>query len=130
MHLTHGLSEQVYMREMIRDRQKHDAKQGEDLLTSLLEASETAANEESDGKLTDEEVMGNIFIFLLAGHEVSLSLSTALFSPRSNITRRLRLTRFALLSRFLRCIQSARSSFTKKLCRRSRMSTIQYANCR
>ena len=39
-----------------------------DLFSSLLDANE----EENDGtaKLSDDELMGNIFIYLIAGHEV------------------------------------------------------------
>ncbi|OSX59381.1 hypothetical protein POSPLADRAFT_1059568 [Postia placenta MAD-698-R-SB12] len=59
-----------YMIEMIEERRGSEKKeQRYDLFTSLLDANE----EESDGitKLSDSEVMGNIFVFLIAGHETT-----------------------------------------------------------
>ncbi|KIP06369.1 hypothetical protein PHLGIDRAFT_515467 [Phlebiopsis gigantea 11061_1 CR5-6] len=59
-----------YMAEMIEDRRAAEKKEERyDLFSSLLDASDA----ESDGavKLTDNELLGNIFIFLLAGHETT-----------------------------------------------------------
>ncbi|EKM52723.1 uncharacterized protein PHACADRAFT_211944 [Phanerochaete carnosa HHB-10118-sp] len=59
-----------YMLEMIHARRYAEKKEERyDLFSGLLDASE----EESDGqaKLTDRELLGNIFIFLLAGHETT-----------------------------------------------------------
>ncbi|KDQ10512.1 hypothetical protein BOTBODRAFT_115667, partial [Botryobasidium botryosum FD-172 SS1] len=73
----------AYMREMIKDRDALSLdKQGHDLFSSLLSASqeESASGEAS---LTSEELMGNIFIFLLAGHETtahSLAFSLGLLA--------------------------------------------------
>ncbi|TFY53671.1 hypothetical protein EVJ58_g9325 [Rhodofomes roseus] len=59
-----------YMRAMI-DRRRGSEKKEEryDLFSSLLDANE----EEGDGtaKLSDGELMGNIFIYLIAGHETT-----------------------------------------------------------
>ncbi|EKM52729.1 uncharacterized protein PHACADRAFT_261335 [Phanerochaete carnosa HHB-10118-sp] len=59
-----------YMLEMIHARRYAEEKEERyDLFSGLLDASE----EEFDGeaKLTDRELLGNIFIFLLAGHETT-----------------------------------------------------------
>ncbi|TDL22861.1 cytochrome P450 [Rickenella mellea] len=61
---------ETYMQEMI-DERRNAVKKVErfDLFTSLLDASEG----EDDGgtKLSDSELRGNIFIFMLAGHETT-----------------------------------------------------------
>lgn len=57
------------MRHMIDARKGAEKKEERyDLFSSLLDAND----EESDGaaKLSDDELMGNIFIYLIAGHEV------------------------------------------------------------
>nr|BAL05196.1 cytochrome P450 [Phanerodontia chrysosporium] len=59
-----------YMLEMIQARRSSEKKEERyDLFSNLLDASE----DESDGqaRLADEELLGNIFIFLLAGHETT-----------------------------------------------------------
>ncbi|EAU86314.2 614/534 cytochrome P450 [Coprinopsis cinerea okayama7 len=58
-----------YMRGLIRERlDSTDKVDRNDLLSLLVEHS----NEGTQGKsLTDEEVMGNVFVFLMAGHEGS-----------------------------------------------------------
>jgi len=59
-----------YILEMINSRKTAEKKEEKyDLLSSLLDANE----EESDGtsKLSDSELVGNIFIFLIAGHETT-----------------------------------------------------------
>lgn len=60
----------VYMLEMIEARKNSEKKEERyDLFSSLLDANE----EESDGeaKLSDDELLGNIYIFLVAGHETT-----------------------------------------------------------
>ncbi|OCH86802.1 cytochrome P450 [Obba rivulosa] len=59
-----------YMHGMVRARKQSEKKEERyDLFSSLLDANE----DESDGKtkLSDEELVGNIFIFLIAGHETT-----------------------------------------------------------
>ncbi|KAF8895566.1 cytochrome P450 [Infundibulicybe gibba] len=59
---------QRYMSEMIRDRQTSEKVERFDLFSSLLDAN----NEDGDDSaLTESELIGNIFIFLLAGHETT-----------------------------------------------------------
>lgn len=62
---------QVYMREMIAAKRASKIKSEQcDLFSNLLEA-----NEEPDWreiKLNDTELIGNIFVFLVAGHEVGM----------------------------------------------------------
>ncbi|KAF9442073.1 cytochrome P450 [Macrolepiota fuliginosa MF-IS2] len=55
-----------YMAEMIETRLKSEKAERHDLFSSLLEAN----SDEEEG-LTPDELMGNIFIFLLAGHETA-----------------------------------------------------------
>ncbi|KAF9528987.1 cytochrome P450 [Crepidotus variabilis] len=54
-----------YMREMIQQRQHSEKVERDDLLSSLLEANA------DDGSLSEEEVISNIYVFLLAGHETT-----------------------------------------------------------
>ncbi|KAL9709164.1 hypothetical protein Ac2012v2_007518 [Leucoagaricus gongylophorus] len=57
-----------YMREMIKDRQSAEVQDKHDLFSSLIHANK----EETElTALTDEELMGNLFIFLVAGHETT-----------------------------------------------------------
>ncbi|ETW77984.1 cytochrome P450 monooxygenase 13 [Heterobasidion irregulare TC 32-1] len=59
-----------YMMEMIRERRNSEKKEERyDLFSSLLDASDDT----SDGEvaLADSELVGNIFIFLVAGHETT-----------------------------------------------------------
>lgn len=57
----------LYMLEMIRDRRtSHEKEERYDLLSSLLDA-----NEGDVSYLSESELMGNIFIFFLAGHETT-----------------------------------------------------------
>ncbi|KIP05980.1 hypothetical protein PHLGIDRAFT_119388 [Phlebiopsis gigantea 11061_1 CR5-6] len=61
-----------YMREMIHARRTAEKKEERyDLFSSLLEASEDELDGTGSVKLTDQELLGNIFIFLLAGHETT-----------------------------------------------------------
>ncbi|KAI0763709.1 cytochrome P450 [Irpex lacteus] len=59
----------VYMTEMIRARKGFESKQERrhDLFSNLLEAND----EDAEVTLSDSELLGNIFVFLLAGHETS-----------------------------------------------------------
>uniref|UniRef100_A0A8H7XL65 Cytochrome P450 n=1 Tax=Psilocybe cubensis TaxID=181762 RepID=A0A8H7XL65_PSICU len=58
----------VYMAEMVQERTASEKAERHDLFTNLLEAN----NDDSDGvRLTSDELIGNIFIFLLAGHETT-----------------------------------------------------------
>lgn len=60
---------QLYMQEMVDMRRSaNHREERHDLFTSLLDAN----MDEKDGeaKLKDSELIGNIFVFLLAGHEV------------------------------------------------------------
>ncbi|TCD70732.1 hypothetical protein EIP91_002108 [Steccherinum ochraceum] len=61
---------QRYMHEMIDARRSAEKKEERhDLLSSLLDAND--ADEDGNSKLTDQELLANIFIFLLAGHETT-----------------------------------------------------------
>ncbi|KAF8070554.1 cytochrome P450 [Lyophyllum atratum] len=57
-----------YMSEMIRERQHSKNEQRYDLFSSLLDANDIDSGE---AKLTVSELIGNIFIFLVAGHETT-----------------------------------------------------------
>ncbi|PCH40910.1 cytochrome P450 [Wolfiporia cocos MD-104 SS10] len=57
-----------YMFEMIEARRNAEKREERyDLFSSLLDANSS----ESEGALTDSELMGNIFVFLIAGHETT-----------------------------------------------------------
>ncbi|KAI0321529.1 cytochrome P450 [Amylostereum chailletii] len=57
-----------YMMEMIQGRRSAEKKEERyDLFSSLLDA----ADGEEESKLSDRELVGNIFIFLVAGHETT-----------------------------------------------------------
>ncbi|KAI0052106.1 cytochrome P450 [Auriscalpium vulgare] len=59
----------TYMLEMVRARRTAEKKEERyDLFSSLMDASE---GENGESILTDRELTGNIFIFLLAGHETT-----------------------------------------------------------
>ncbi|KAI0705841.1 cytochrome P450 [Cytidiella melzeri] len=59
---------ELYMTELIEGRKASDTKEERyDLFSSLLDAND----EDADITLTHRELMGNIFIFLLAGHETT-----------------------------------------------------------
>lgn len=77
-----------YLRTMIRDEEKNIAAsvpqeskstRGNNLLTSLLRVSasdaavaeKARANEERKTAMTEDEIMGNLWIYLLAGYEAS-----------------------------------------------------------
>ncbi|KAG2128701.1 cytochrome P450 [Suillus clintonianus] len=61
-----------YLTEMIHERQGSQHKEeNNDLLSSLLSANDDEKLSEGEIKLTDSEVIGNIFIFLVAGHETT-----------------------------------------------------------
>ncbi|KAK2463189.1 hypothetical protein APHAL10511_004844 [Amanita phalloides] len=56
----------AYMGEMIQSRLTSEKPERDDLFTNLLEA-----NDMDDGVLTNDELFGNVFIFLLAGNETT-----------------------------------------------------------
>ncbi|KAF8622696.1 hypothetical protein AX15_006794 [Amanita polypyramis BW_CC] len=56
----------IFMKEIIKDRLASEKVERHDLLTNLLEA-----NDIDEGSLTNDELIGNVFIFLLAGHETT-----------------------------------------------------------
>ncbi|TDL22814.1 cytochrome P450 [Rickenella mellea] len=61
---------QIYMQEMIDERRNAERKvERYDLFSSLLDASEEG--EDGSTKLTDTELRGDVFIFMLAGHETT-----------------------------------------------------------
>lgn len=61
-----------YMFEMIEARKKAEFKEQRfDLLSSLLDANEFDDGSAGDIKLADAELIGNIFVFLIAGHETT-----------------------------------------------------------
>ncbi|KAF8967870.1 cytochrome P450 [Flammula alnicola] len=57
-----------YMAEMIQERQRAEKVQRHDLFSSLLEANDDSLDVTA---LTESELIGNIYIFLLAGHETT-----------------------------------------------------------
>jgi len=57
-----------YMKEMIHDRQNSEKLERYDLFSSLLDAN---TDDLDADRLTESELIGNIFIFLLAGHETT-----------------------------------------------------------
>ncbi|KAF8587183.1 cytochrome P450 [Ramaria rubella] len=60
---------QMYMQEMITDRRASQVKEERyDLFSALLDANE---NDKEASKLIDQEVIGDIFVFLIAGHETT-----------------------------------------------------------
>lgn len=61
------------MQEMIDERRQSEVKaERHDLFNSLLDANMDEENMKGGVTLDDSELLGNIFIFLLAGHEVCL----------------------------------------------------------
>ena len=65
---------QKYMQEMINERRAAEVKaERHDLFSSLLDANMDEELAKTGGTLVDSELLGNIFIFLLAGHEVCLA---------------------------------------------------------
>ncbi|KAI3602256.1 cytochrome p450 [Moniliophthora roreri] len=66
----------MYMQDMINEARVSDAaREKDDLFSNLLKANDIAEGEEGR-KLDDSELIGNTFMFLLAGHEARFS-STA-----------------------------------------------------
>ncbi|KAK0239242.1 cytochrome P450 [Armillaria nabsnona] len=66
---------ETYMLEMIRARRTAEKEERYDLFSSLLDANDDEDLLEGETKLTDRELLGNIFIFLLAGHEATHTLA-------------------------------------------------------
>lgn len=68
----------VYMREMIDERRQSatDGANGQaDLFTNLINGTSSEEVGKSFDQLSDEELMGNVFIFLFAGHETTCSFA-------------------------------------------------------
>ena len=64
------------MQEMIVARRTAEVKEERhDLFSSLLDANMDEELAKTGGTLADSELLGNIFIFLLAGHEVRFAFS-------------------------------------------------------
>jgi len=61
-----------YMREMINDRRvSGKGTDGVDLFSNLLEGNSNGEDDSSSARLSESELIGNIFMFLLAGHETT-----------------------------------------------------------
>jgi len=61
------------MHEMIVERRMSEKIERFDLLAGLLEANTGVDEQDIDSAgITEREVMGNIYMFLLAGHEVCI----------------------------------------------------------
>ncbi|KAH8101152.1 cytochrome P450 [Cristinia sonorae] len=61
-----------YMYEMIEQRRTAVTKEERyDLLSSLLDANDNEVSPNGEPALTDEELLSNIYIFLIAGHETT-----------------------------------------------------------
>ncbi|KDR79850.1 hypothetical protein GALMADRAFT_241949 [Galerina marginata CBS 339.88] len=58
----------AYMSEMIKERHNSEKVERHDLLSSLLDAN---SDDLDADRLTESELIGNIFIFLVAGHETT-----------------------------------------------------------
>ncbi|KAL1946308.1 hypothetical protein VTO73DRAFT_15435 [Trametes versicolor] len=60
----------TYLKEMVQERRELGKKQeSHDLFNSLLDANEGEL--ESDARLTDSALLGNVFVFLVAGYETT-----------------------------------------------------------
>ncbi|KAI0090485.1 cytochrome P450 [Irpex rosettiformis] len=71
---------QSYLLEMIQERRHSEAKEERyDLFSALLDANELEV-EEGEKKLLDSELIGNLFIFLIAGHETTAHTLCFLFA--------------------------------------------------
>ncbi|KIM26472.1 hypothetical protein M408DRAFT_193558 [Serendipita vermifera MAFF 305830] len=81
----------VYMREMIEERRQSAAAESDsqaDLFTNLINGTSLEEEEKDGDGLTDEELMGNVFIFLFAGHETtahSIAFTLALLATHQDI---------------------------------------------
>nr|BAL05139.1 cytochrome P450 [Phanerodontia chrysosporium] len=62
---------EAYMREMVTENMLDDTKSRRDLFSSLVHAGQDSPGQEA--LLTDAELLGNVFMFLLAGHETAAS---------------------------------------------------------
>jgi len=58
-----------YMMEMVEARRGDKVEQRYDLFSGLLDAAQD--EQDSEAAISDEELIGNMFIFLLAGHETT-----------------------------------------------------------
>ncbi|KAK0438005.1 614/534 cytochrome P450 [Armillaria borealis] len=62
---------EAYMLEMIRTPRTAEKEERSDLLSSLLDANDDEDLLGGETKLTDQELLGNIYTFLIAGHETT-----------------------------------------------------------
>ncbi|CDO70501.1 hypothetical protein BN946_scf184569.g44 [Trametes cinnabarina] len=66
----HTMTFKTYLKEMVQDRRSAKVKEKRhDLFSNLLDANEGELD--NDAKLTDSELLGNVFIFLVAGYETT-----------------------------------------------------------
>lgn len=67
---------------MIEQRRENLSEERYDLFSALLRANEFSTKDE--GKLSESELLGNIFIFLLAGHEVCIPVFLSFSVPTNS----------------------------------------------
>lgn len=61
-----------YMRDLLkREKALGEKSTGQNLLAALVKYSRDSDDVKGDKVLTDEEIIGNTFIFLIAGHETT-----------------------------------------------------------
>jgi hypothetical protein len=71
------------MLEMIKEQRLSDDKdERRDLLSNLVAANET---EDAKFKMSDQELISNVFMFLIAGHEVRFILQINVGLTRLNV---------------------------------------------
>ncbi|EIW78358.1 614 534 cytochrome P450 [Coniophora puteana RWD-64-598 SS2] len=82
-----------YLDEMIKERRSSEkSTETHDLFSSLLKANEDDGVREGEVKLSNSELIGNIFIFLVAGHETtahSLSFALAMLALYPDVQEKL-----------------------------------------
>jgi hypothetical protein len=111
----------IYLKDLIEQRNASQEKTRHDLLSNLL-----AANADEHGILTDSELMGNIFIFVLAGHEVNCdppSTATVLSNTRP------RPIHCVMLSCCLHCIKTNRRNCTSISRVYTQLTDYRYVKC-
>jgi hypothetical protein len=114
------ITAKIYLKDIIEQRNASREKTHHDLLSNLL-----AANADENGVLTDSELMGNIFVFVVAGHEVSGDSSSIAIVLS---TLRPRLIRCVILSCCLHCIKTNRRNCTNKSRVYTQLIDYQYVN--
>ncbi|KKY23019.1 putative cytochrome p450 [Phaeomoniella chlamydospora] len=85
-----------YMREMLADKRQEmeldTSKTYNDVISQLVEAQVQGKKDKSVSALTDNQVLGNSFVFILAGHETSantIHFSMMFLALRPDIQRKL-----------------------------------------